>query len=90
MNTTTIDNNQAEMLARAIDSHDSGLPLDVARFMISLKLAEDDERRMNALAKKATQGHLTEAEEAELEEYRRFGRLVEMLKLKSRMVLQPK
>jgi hypothetical protein len=90
MNTITLENNQAEMLARAIDCHQSGLPLDVARFMVSLGLAEDDERRMNELAQKSADGHLTEVEEAELEEFRRFGRLMEMLKLKSRKVLQAK
>ena len=90
MNTITVENNQAEMLARAIDCHESGLPLDVARFIVSLGLAEDDERRMDELAQKAADGHLTEVEEAELEEFRRFGRLMEMLKLKSRKVLQAK
>ncbi len=90
MNTITIENNQAEMLGRAIDCHESGLTLDVARFIVSLELAKDDERRMNELAQKARKGHLTEAEDAELEEFRRFGRLMEMLKLKSRKVLQSK
>lgn len=90
MSTITVENNQAEMLARAIDCHESGLPLDVARFIVSLEPAEDDERRMGELAQQAAEGHLTEVEKAELEEFRRFGRLMEMLKLKSRKVLQAK
>jgi len=90
MNTIAIENNQAEMLARAIDNRETGLPLDVARFIVSLELAEEDERRMNELARKVSQGHLTEAEDIELEEFRRFGRLMEVLKLKSRKVLQSK
>jgi hypothetical protein len=90
MTTITVENNQTEILARALDRRKGALSLDVARFIDSLELSEDDERRMNELAAKAAQGRLSEAEEAELEEFRRFGRLMEMLKLKSRNVLQSK
>ena len=45
---------------------------------------------MNELAAKAREGHLTADEESELEEFRRFGRLMEMLKLKADMVLRTK
>ena len=88
MSFSLVDNTQAEILARAIDCHDNGLSPDAARFIISLKLAEGDEHRMNELAEKARQGQLTAAEENELEEFRRCGRLMEMLKLKSRKVLE--
>ena len=88
MNPTTLENNQADILARAIDGHVDGLSVDVARFITSLELAEDDERRMNELAEKARAGQLTAAEEGELEEFRRCGRLMEMLRLKARSVLQ--
>ena len=46
-------NSQAEILGRAIDGHVNGLSVDVAQFIVSLKLAESDERRMNELADKA-------------------------------------
>ena len=43
---------------------------------------------MNELAEKARNGNLTAGEEAELEEFRRCGRLMEMLKVKARKALQ--
>ncbi len=90
MNPFVIENNQANILARAIDGHAGGLSVDVAQFIVSLELAEVDERRMNELAEKARDGHLTAGEEAELEEFRRCGRLMEMLKLKAHKALQAK
>ena len=88
MNPIAIENNQADILARAIDGHADGLSFEVAQFIVTLELAEDDERRMNELAEKARDGHLAVGEEAELEEFRRCGRLMEMLKLKAHKVLQ--
>jgi hypothetical protein len=90
MNTITIENNQANILARAIDCHIDGLSAEVAQFIVSLSLAQDDEARMSELAEKAREGHLTANEEAELEEFRRCGRLMEMLKLKAHKVLRTK
>lgn len=43
---------------------------------------------MTELAEKARQGLLSETEEGDLEEFRRCGRLMELLKLKSRTVLK--
>jgi hypothetical protein len=53
-----------------------------------MELAEDDRQRLQDLAAKARQGSLSEADEAALEEYRRAGRLMEMMKLKARIVLK--
>ena len=90
MNPIALENNQADILSRAIDGHAGGLSVAAAQFIVSLELAEDDERRMNELAAKARHGHLTVGEEAALEESRRCGRLMEMLKLKAHKVLQSK
>ncbi len=90
MDPIVVENNQANILARAIDGHADGLSVDVAQFIVSLELAEVDERRMNELAEKARDGHLTAGEEAELDEFRRCGRLMVMLKLKAHKVLQAK
>ncbi len=56
--------------------------------MLTLQLAAEDERRMNELAQKARLGLITDEENVELEEFRRCGRLIEMLKLKSRRDLR--
>ena len=90
MNPIAIENSQAEIFGRAIDCHLDDLSPDVARFILSLELAADDERRMNELGEHARQGQLAAAEETELEEFRRCGRLIELLKLKARKALQSK
>ena len=90
MNPTTIESHQTNILARAIDCHAGGLSVSVAEFIVGLQLAAEDEQRMNELAGKARAGQLTAVEETELEEFRRFGRLMEMLKLKADKVLQTK
>ncbi len=60
----------------------------VAEFILSIKLAENDRQRLQELAAKARQGALSEAEEGALDEYRRAGRLMEMMKLKARIALK--
>ena len=87
---TAIANNQAEIIGRAIDSRADELSAEVANFILSLNLAAEDERRMNELAVLARQGQLASAEESELEEFRRCGRLMEILKLKARKALDSK
>ena len=87
MNPVITENNQAEIFGRAIDCHVDDLSLDVARFIVSLKLAAKDEQRMDELAENARLGQLTASEEIELEEFRRCGKLMEILKLKARKVL---
>jgi hypothetical protein len=83
----TGSNNQAAILSRAID-HDRELTPDVARFLLAIELTKEDADRLNELAAKARDGSLSADEESELEEYRRVGRLLEMLRLKARMALK--
>jgi len=90
MNPIVIENSQVEIFGRALDCHASDLSADVASFILSLDLAEKDECRMDELAEHARQGQLTAAEEIELEEFRRCGRLIEILKLKARQALLSK
>jgi hypothetical protein len=78
--------NPADILSRAIDR--DGLSKEVARFLLSLKLADEDVQRLNQLAERAREGSLTAAEQQALDEYRRCGRLVEILQLKARLALQ--
>ena len=84
----TSGSNQAEIFGRAIDCHFDAFSNDAAQFILSLGLATEDEKRMNELAELARQGHLTTVEEAELEEFRRCGRLMEVLKLKAHKALR--
>jgi hypothetical protein len=81
MSTATFPTNQAEILSRSLDQGSDRLTPDVARFFLDLELTPDDRQRVEELAAKARQGALTESESHDLEEYRRVGRVVELLKL---------
>lgn len=88
MNPTLASTNQTEILSRSFDLHGDRMSPDAAQFIMSIELDEQDRQRLDELAEKARQGSLSEAEETDLEEYRRAGRLMEMMKLKARMVLK--
>lgn len=90
MNTQLLENNQTAIFARAIDLHAGDLTPEAARFILALELTGEDEQRMNELAEKSRAGQLSASDEFDLEEFRRCGRLIEMLKLKARKVLQSK
>ena len=62
---------------------------EVAKFLLDLQLSDDDRRGLDALAEKARLGTLSAVEQADLEEYRRVGRLVELLKVKARVATKP-
>ena len=54
-----------------------------------IKLNPADKRRANELALPARHGTLSPVEEAEIGEYRRVGRVIESLKLRARIALNP-
>jgi hypothetical protein len=87
MSTATIPTNQAEIFARSLTEREP-IPSDVARFFLNLELAESDRLRLNELAEKARSGTLNSVETQDLEEYRRLGRLVELMKLKAQVALR--
>jgi hypothetical protein len=87
MSALTQPANQTDIFARSLDRHES-IPRDVARFFLELELADNDRLRLNELAGKAQAGTLSAGEQAELDEYRRVGRLVELMKLKARFALR--
>lgn len=88
MSVATLPTNQSEILSRAIDEHSAELSPEVARFLLSLKLAACDVTRMNELAEKSRAGTLDDEEVREIDEYRRSSRTVDILKLKARLALQ--
>ena len=83
----TLPANQTEVFARSLGRREP-IPTDVARFFMELELAESDRSRLNELAEKARDGQLTAAEQQDLDEYRRIGRLVELMKLKAQDALR--
>ncbi len=88
MSTASSSINQLEVLARSIDRTGTKMSPEVARYFLDLQLSQADRSTLDALAEKSRQGTLTTAEQGELDEYRRVGRLVELMKVKAQVALQ--
>ena len=73
----------AEILARSLELRQQPMSPEVARFWLELELAADDRERLADLAEKSRQGMLAPQEQRDLDQYRSFGRLVEIMKLKA-------
>lgn len=79
---------EATILSRVIRPDHGTWSREAAESILHLDFPPADVERMNTLAAKARQGSLSEAESAELENYRDAGRLVELLQAKARRSLQ--
>lgn len=90
MTTTASGTNQADIFRRVLEHQRGAMTPAVAQYFLQLELPDDDRTRLDELAAKARQGTLSAAEEADLDEFRRVGRLVELMKLKARKVLAAK
>lgn len=80
--------NQVEILARTFDRKGSPMAPDVAKYLLDLELSDEDRQALDGLAEKARFGTLTPAEQVDLDEFRRVGRLVELMKVKARVAMK--
>jgi uncharacterized protein YnzC (UPF0291/DUF896 family) len=85
---TNVSTNQAAILGRTLIPDDREMPEDMARFLIGIRLTEQDTKRMNELVAKAREGNLAPDEEREIEDYRHVGHLLEAIKSKARITLR--
>lgn len=79
---------EAAILGRIIHPERDDLSPDAARSILKLDFDEQDRARMHELAVRAQGGGLTEAELAELESYRRVGRLLDLMRSRARRSLK--
>ncbi len=84
--TQTIANTQTSILSRALSTTET-VSEELARYLLSIKLDPTDEARANELAARARLGVLNTAEQGELDEYRRVGRVMDVLRLRARKTL---
>ena len=89
MSIATSGVNQAEIFRRVLDERAESLTPEVAQFFLELELPAQDRARLEELAARARAGALTPGEQADLDEFRRLGRLVELMKLRARKVVAP-
>jgi hypothetical protein len=85
---TSIDATDVAILGRVLQPDKPTLSPDAARSILALEFGQPDRERMHQLALKAQEGRLTAQEEVELENYRRVGNLLSMMKSKARKSLK--
>ena len=78
---------EAAILGRIFNPESGEFSPEVARSLLKLEFDTQDVARMHELALRGQAGHLTQAEEGELESYRRIGRLLELMRSKARKSL---
>jgi hypothetical protein len=79
---------EADILSRVIRPDRGNWSKAAAESILEFDFPPEDVARMDTLAAKAREGSLSAAEEAELENYRRAGRSLELLQSKARLSLK--
>jgi hypothetical protein len=85
---TSIDATDVAILSRVLQPDKPTLSPEAARALLTLEFGQEDRERMHQLALKAQEGRLTAQEEVELENYRRVGNLLSLMKSKARRSLK--
>jgi hypothetical protein len=85
---TVTTNSEAAIWTRVIDPVNNGLSPKAARSLLGLRFSERDKARMNELAQKNHEGHLSGAERQELEAYVKVGDVLSLIHLKARKSLK--
>jgi hypothetical protein len=82
MTPSSIVENESSIIERLILSPGS------AEALLSVKISDCDEQRMQELMEKNNKGTITEDERTEMESYRRFGNFLAIVQAKARELLQ--
>jgi hypothetical protein len=80
-------NTQAAILDRIIGRDQSSIPVDAARYFLSLSFDAGDRERMNLLAARSREGEATAAELAEAGGYCQVGHFLALIQSKARKSL---
>ncbi len=81
-------NLEADIWARLVRAHDGALSADLARFLLSIDFAEEDEERMQELADRSSAGTLTSQERAEMDGYLHIANFLAVLQSNARVALK--
>ena len=80
-------NTEAAIFARVIESGSIKVTPEIARYLLSMQLPENDRNRVDVLSGKARDGCLTPEEEAELDSYLHVGNLLGIIQSRVRRIL---
>lgn len=78
---------EGNILSRVLRPERGDLPAEAAQWLLGVEFDPADRERITALYEKAREGNLSDAEDAELEDYGDVGRMLEMLRAKARVSL---
>lgn len=81
---------EVAILARVLGKEDGQLPVEMARYILTLGFSDDDKTRMHDLAVRNQKDSLSSAESEELFAYSKAGSLLSILKSRARRVLRIK
>lgn len=90
MELTTIDASEVAILGRILEPDKPNLPEAAATALLALDFTQADKDRMRQLSAKAREGTLSDAEQAEINNYERVGHLLNILQSKARRSLRPR
>ena len=81
-------NSEAAIWTRLVQPEQHTLSPDAARSILGIAFTTEDKARMHDLSIKAQEGTLTDGEQAEMDNYCRVGRLLDLLHSKARRSLK--
>lgn len=85
---TALEKNETAILSRALDSKNVEFSHEAAQSILAIELSSADQSELKRLSELAREGVLSPNEEAELENYRHAGRVLELFKSKARIALK--
>jgi hypothetical protein len=88
MSTTHPASAEAAILSRLVKPARADLLPEVAKALLELDFDQADRDRLHVLAVKGQEGTLTQAEQEELDSYRRIGYFVDLMRSKARISLK--
>ncbi len=78
----------ATILSRALETKGGRVPPEGARFILDLRIREEDKKRMLKLLEKQQKGPITAAERDELESYVQADNVLSILKARAILALK--
>jgi hypothetical protein len=78
------------IFARLIKAEDSDLSRELARYILTLGFADEDQQKMTDLAERNQEGLLSNDEKTELENFVKAGHMLALLHSKARLALKPR
>ncbi len=85
---TSLDKSESAILSRALRPEEGNLSPELAEHVLSIGLTNADKQAARELAELAKSGSLSVEQSVELENYRRAGKIFELLKSKARIALR--